>query len=708
MTPNISNAPDIVKWEQIKNTDWQRYVYGGTGRVHVADANVTGGDKFTKYRISMGYETRSNITTASGSNNRISFSNNISHNTRNNIFKIDLTSLYSHTKINTIDLPTASMFLSPNAPDVFNSQGKLNYSEYDPVGYLLNNFQGLLRSYNTKGSYLNNRLSLTFLPIKGLQLKTALGYSAYNNDEKYIIPIISQNPLNNPTGELSNGITKGTTWIIEPQIEYKFVKNAVKTEFLIGSTLQSTDQTSLFIQGTGYRDDNLLQSVANSPVKYGTDAYGQSKFFAVFSRINFNLRDKYIVNINARRDGSSRFAPGKQFGNFWSIGGAWVISSEKWFQGILKVISFAKLRSSFGTVGSDNINGYVYLTRWSGDRNVINPYGGSQSYAPTQHANPELHWQENRKLEIAGNFNFLKDKIATEIVWYRDRCGNQLLIAPLPVMTGFSNVSTNLPATVQNSGWEVRINADILSTKGFNISSNFNIGANVNKLIKFANIENTVYASQYTIGKPLNTRFVYKYTGVDPNTGLYTFEDLNKDGIVSSSPSLSNPDCYGVNLTSPYFGGFGLNVSFRNISLNSFFTFGNIPHVLSARYSTSIPGTFGTQSNQSKHAVNRWQKPGDVAEFARYTTVPVLSDYAFSGSDGVLSEGSYLRLQNINLNYSFSKKSIQKLKLTNANIFIRAENVFLITNYDGMDPTAPGLGNYPLPFIITMGANISF
>jgi len=708
LTPNISNAIDLVKWDTTRYTDWQRYLFGGTGRITKVESNVTGGNSSTSYRISLGFETRRNITTASGGNDRVSFSSNLSHNTPNNLFKIDLTNLYTYSKVNTIELPSGAILLPPNAPAIFDSAGNLNYPAWNPVGYLLDLFQGLRHSFEGKTSYLNNRLAITLLPLKGLSFKTSFGYSNFNEEDRFVIPIISQDPRLNPTGTVNDGVTNGTSLILEPQAEYKYLQKYLKSEILVGSTYQLTTQKSIAIAGSGYTDDNLLGSVVNAPVKYGTDANGQYKYFAIFGRINFNVLDKYIINLTARRDGSSIFGPGKQYGNFWSMAGAWIFTEEKWFKPLAKIVSFGKIRGSYGTTGSDNINSYVYLTRWSADRRNINPYDGIIAYTPIQHANPELQWQENRKLEIAGNLNFLKDRLSIEVVWYRDRCGNQLLEAPLPVMTGFPVVSENLPATVQNSGWEVKYNALIIKTNKTTFSVNCNIGANRNKLLAFANIENTSYANQYIVGKPLNTRYVFHWTGIDPITGKHTFEDKDRDGIITQPAGTKNKDSYGIDVTTRYFGGVGMDLSVGDLSLDVFFNFARLPYVQRAVYNSGfVPGSFGL-SNQSTRALNRWRNPGDQAEFPKYKTSPELSDRLFNSADGGFSNGTFLHCRNISLNYTLPDKLSKSIKFQSLNIFLRAEHLFTISRYDGLDPSAPALGNYPIAFALTFGANLIF
>jgi len=126
------------------------------------------------------------------------------------------------------------------------------------------------------------------------------------------------------------------------------------------------------------------------------------------------------------------------------------------------------LRGSYGTTGSDAIGDYKYLTRYSSQNTNI--YAGIQPLIPTQHANPDYQWQVNKKLEVAIDLGFLKDRINVEVAYYRNRCGNQLIQFPTPAFTGFTNVAANSPALVQNDGWEFSAAAKVVNTRTFSWS----------------------------------------------------------------------------------------------------------------------------------------------------------------------------------------------------------------------------------------------
>src|SRR4029077_4864844 len=151
-------------------------------------------------------------------------------------------------------------------------------------------------------------------------------------------------------------------------------------------------------------------------------------------------------------------------------------TQEDWFRQHLSFLSLGKIRGSYGITGSDGVFDYEYLTRWSASG--ITPYQGIPGYLPLQHANPQLHWESNRKTEIAFTFGLLKDRLVLDAAWYRNVCGDQLVDYGLPIITGFSSVYANSPATIQNTGLEGVFTAKLVETRDMEVSVNFNIGIN--------------------------------------------------------------------------------------------------------------------------------------------------------------------------------------------------------------------------------------
>jgi TonB-linked SusC/RagA family outer membrane protein len=562
----------------------------------------------------------------------------------------------------------------------------------------------LKQPYTVSTNFLNTNLRLDYEPVTGLKAGVSLGYNNAQADQTLFQPIASYDPASNPFGSSSFGYNSNKNWIVEPQVTYDRLIGRGKLNVLIGGSAQQTNTNGTTVLGTGYTNDALLRTITNAPVKNATDDYGEYRYAAVFGRIGYNYESKYIINLNARRDGSSRFGPDRQFGTFGSIGVAWVFSEENFVKNTLPFLSFGKLRGSYGTTGSDAVGDYQYLTRWSSNNTFL--YGGVQPLTPLQHANPDYQWQVNKKLEGGLELGFIKDRIVLNASWYRNRTDNQLIGFPTPAFTGFNSVTANSPALVQNQGWEFTFLAKVIDGSDFKWSVNFNTSFNKNKLVAYPDLAQSPYAGIYKIGFPLNMTWVYHYTGVDPATGQYTFEDVNHDGKIttnSANPG-TNDDLHPFDLTPKFVGGLGMNFTYRSMQLSLFF-------VAKKQYARNAydPGVFfpGGIYNLPVAELNAmWRKPGDIARVARATTQPDQSDLNFTYSDGVYTEASFIRLSNVSFSYGLPAAWVKKAGMTGCNLFVHADNLFLITNYKGLDPETQNFGG--LPPVRTIVAGLSF
>src|SRR5690606_28160743 len=205
------------------------------------------------------------------------------------------------------------------------------------------------------------------------------------------------------------------------------------------------------------------------------------RYNAVFTRLGVNWNEKYFVNITGRRDGSSRFGPEKRFANFWAVGSAWIFSKEPFIRNHFPILNFGKLRGSYGTTGSDQIGDYQYLDSYEAT-------AGPNGLYPTQLFNPDFAWEVNKKIEVALELGFFKENMNLQLNWYRNRSTNQLVGYPLSAITGFTTVQSNLPATVQNSGWELEISSTNIRSKNFQWKTFLNITFPKNELINFPNL----------------------------------------------------------------------------------------------------------------------------------------------------------------------------------------------------------------------------
>jgi len=487
---------------------------------------------------------------------------------------------------------------------------------------------------------------------------------------------------------------------LEPQLQWN--KNIGKGKFYIlaGTTFQQKTSKSQLVSATNYTNDLLLSSIKAAGNLSASANNSQYHYNAVFTRLHYELKERYIINLNGRRDGSSRFSPSNRFSNFGSAALAWIFSKEKWFK--VPFISYAKLRTSYGISGNDQIGDYRYLNLWV---NTSQPYGGVTGMYPNTLYNPAYNWERTKKLEGGLEIAFLRDKMRLSASYYQNRSGNQLVNYILPIQAGFSSVIQNLPAQVQNSGLEILANSNLLDRRNWKIEASLNITVPKNKLVSFPGLSSSSYASQYTEGASLSSIYKLNYVGIDPTTGLYTFEDVDKDG------SLTKKDYQLLGNTDPkFYGGFSTSVSFRSLSFSFLIEFRNQKgRSYLSQLSNIIPGTI---YNQPTIVLDRWQKLGDNSSIQRFSSNPFGKAYTalsyLALSNGIYSSATYARLKNMHASYEFPNVWLKPMHMSSAKFYLEGQNLFTVTKYEGTDPETQNFYVLPPLQTVAIGLQIIF
>ncbi|MBE9598029.1 SusC/RagA family TonB-linked outer membrane protein [Pedobacter sp. MC2016-24] len=731
--PDITQSPGDPNydvngtWSQVTNTDWQKQLMGNFAAYTNANVSLSGGNEQVQYAIRGTYNRQGSLAPGNFDDQRGGLNFNITAYSKNKRLKIDFSgsSLKDNNQNSQSDL-TPYTLRAPNAPESFKPDGTLNFGGTNSDN-ANNPYAYTLRTYSNKTDNSIVSLKPSYQITKGLSFTANLGFTNLNTNIKIKQPVATYSPLylsalsaaSIPT--LINTINQQKTWIIEPQLSYELKLKDLKFSALAGTTFQKSDNEGHYFLGTNFVSDVVIGNLSNAGLVSAQDGGSyQYKYNAVYSRLNANLSDKYILNFTARRDGSSKFGPGKQFGNFYSAAAAWIFSSEKLIGNNLPFLSLGKLRTSYGTSGNDNIGNYAYYDLYTS--RGANTYQGLTGFAPRSLSNPDVAWEKNAKLEFAVDLGFLKDRIVTSAAYYRNRSSNQLINYTIPSFTGFSSIpSYNFPATVQNSGLEFTLNTRNVVSGSFEWTSDFNISFNRNKLLKFENLDNSNYSGILEIGQPVNGRgYAWIYKGIDPNTGLYTA--LKKDGTVGSNAGsyvslYSEYQITTINTLPKYFGGFNNTFRYKSLQLAIFLQF--VKQVGRLSLTNYAPGFFSTelydqlsvsQSNVPVEFMDRWQKPGDPAKYQRYTqSAEGLRAFGtWSQSDASYVDASYIRAKNITLSYQLPKAFKDKLRLKSANINLTGQNLFTITPYQGRDPETQSYSVLPPLKVFVLGVQINF
>jgi TonB-dependent starch-binding outer membrane protein SusC len=712
IVPNTFNATDLLTWDSTRYTDWQKELYG-TGKQTQLQVGVSGGLLLTTYNITAGYRSQKDLMDNRGKTEAASVNMSLNHRSANQKFTMAISSLLSISNVEAYN-NGGSIYLPPNAPPIYDKQGELNWDEWRAGPINRYPFEGSKKPSESKTHTIRNNLSMSYELLDGLTLSASTGYNFAHNANGTFQPTTSFDPTTAPVAQALFGTTTNTDWMVEPQLNYIHYWRKGTLNVLVGGSLQTVTTKGTMWYGMGFPDDNLIRNINNAMIRDINERYAEYKYTAGFGRIKYNWDNKYLINLNVRRDGSSRFGPGKQFGNFGSAGVAWIASQENWLKKIIPGwISFLKLRASYGATGSDAIGDYQYLSRWTTNANDwgtrIAPYGNVNSLWIMQPINQQYQWESAKQLETALEMSLLKDRVNITAAYYRKRSGNQLARIPIPAYTGFQNVAANWDAFVQNAGFEFTANAKMVNQKDFFVSAHFNLSINRNKLLKYPGIEKSPYATLYKVGESLSTGYYMHYTGIDPMTGLHTFEDRNKDGNITYLndfvPGDPGTDRYvALDMAPKYFGGFGFQVSYKQFDLHLLFAY---KKQLGYNPLTRLkPGSMSNMILPDEVRDNRWRKAGDKALYARYSTNMVTP---IEFSDGGFTDASYVKLNNVALNYELPRRLIEKARMQSMHVSVSVQNLFYITAYKGFNPELQQLDSgLPLARTISAGLNFNF
>lgn len=426
--------------------------------------------------------------------------------------------------------------------------------------------------------------------------------------------------------------------------------------------------------------ENPEQPITNNPV-FNTTEWA---FASAFTRVNYAYKGKYLVEANFRTDGSSRFGSNNRFGFFPSASTGWIISDEDFLKDS-KVISYLKIKTSYGINGNANIPDYQ---RWGTFSRRGNGYNGEEFIFPTRLSNPNLRWETVRTWDVSLEFGLWKDRITGEIAFYDKFAKDVLLNVTVQQSTGFSNYWDNV-GEILNRGAEFSIRTRNLVGK-FQWTTDFNIARNYNEIVSIGPYTEDAVSggtndTRVVVGAPVGTNFLVRFAGVDPATGrpiyldragnqTFEWDPMNRVAVGSVLPDaiggITNTFRYGA-----------LDLSFMFV-----FTLGGDIYDSSSKRQL---GSFdGEGWNHRTDQFDRWQKPGDVATYPRLTTNPINhgSGTPWINTDLWLHDGTYARLRNVTIGYNIPEARLKRLKLQSMRVYFTGINLLTFTNFIGLDP----------------------
>lgn len=696
ITPDANMAPDLLLWDTTRYTDWQKVLLGHTVHLQDLQGSVTGGSEFTQFLVSGTYRHETTVYPGDFGAKKLSGFMQLSHRSPDNTFTLSFSSaLMRNVNVGPREDLAPSITLPPNAPELFNPDGSLNWSHStwtNPWGKVLSPFTSTttnLQSNLTASLVLPAHFGLTF----------SGGYNRIQLKEQSSLPAAANDPVYGAFREATFGNRTIETLIGEPQLTYRRFWSRHTVDALVGASIQQTSTDALYQLGSGFASDELLTNISSAgSVRTRSEEAITYRYVGAFARLNYDFFKKYLFSATVRRDGSSRYGPATRFSNFGSAALGWVFSSEP-FAKRFQTLSFGKLLLTGGVTGNDQIGDYKFMDLY---RPYTSPYQGQTTFAPVQLFNPNYSWEQVKKWELGLDLGFWKDRLLLSSRYYHHVTSNQLVQYPLPAATGFGAVIQNIPARILNTGWEIDAKATVIKSKRFQWSSNFTLSVPRNKLLSFENLATSSYGSFYVLGEPLSIVKTFQFTGLDRATGLYTFTDYDRDSYVGYGADQQ----YIVRTGSRYFGGLENTLKFDRWSLSLLFNFNREPYGLNY---LGLFGKPGSRSNQPVAVLDHWQQPGDAGPFQQYSVYGSAPSDAFGryyNSSAAYSDASFIRLRNVYLSYALPPKVLNPWGIQQLSFFMQGQNLLLITHYQGLDPETK---SYTPPVrLLTGGLSVTF
>lgn len=698
ITAYPGNAYDINgTWDQNNEMDWVKTLIGKNATLSSTQLSVSGGSETTNFMLSLGHNEQTTVFGQGFKYSSNTINSNISHRSTDDRFVISVSNMFTQQKNNVVmnDMTRNAYLLAPVSPKPYNEDGSLNWQN--------NTFTNPLAAYNA--SYVNDtkmfqsNVNAEYRIFQDLKIKLNTGLNYTIVDEMALSPNTIYSPyLTSGQSSASSQSNKKSqqifSFIVEPQLNWQKKWGNHNFEVLVGGSFQRNLRNVDERLGFGFESNQFITNIgAAKTVMTLEDSDIDYRYGALFGRLNYQFKGRYIVNLTGRRDGSSRFGPNKRFANFGALGMAWLFSKEEFLKD-QQWLTFGKLRGSYGAAGSDNIGDFQYLDNYTVSSSLI--YNGTTGLSPSRLYNPDYSWEITKKLEAAIELGFFRNRLNLTTAWYRNRSSNQLVGYQLSSVTGFTNVIANLAATIENTGLEIELSGRPFAGKNFQWESSFNISFPKNKLLSFPGLAGSTYANQYVIGLPTNIVKLYQLEGVNPTTGQYQFTDFNGDGKITALDDRQMVEDIAVK----FFGGWNNTFTYKNWNLSLLFQFVKKKGI---NYNSAMVMP-GVMNNQPVEVLNVWSESNPSGFYMPYSTKNTSSHTLFRSSTAIVSDASFIRLKNIQLSY---KLPLKDGFLKNVTIYFQGQNLWTWTKYFGVDPEATTLGYLPPLRTYSFGAQFN-
>ncbi|OUJ75129.1 TonB-dependent receptor [Hymenobacter crusticola] len=645
-----------------------------------------------------------------------------------------------------------ALFRTPGTP-VYNDQGQFVDLPRTPDGNLATSFLGdginpvaladaTDRNFN-RYSLLGN-VYAEFTPIERLRIRSDYGVTFLITDYKQFFKTYGIDRSFNSPAQLAQSNTKEFNYNWTNTAVYDLPLGNSTFSFLIGTEAIKNNVQAISASRRGYVDQSSTFQYLDSGTGVQQNGGGEahSALLSGFGRVSYDYSSKYLASFNFRRDGSSQLSPGRRAENFYSGSVGWNLAQEEFMRSV-SALSLLKLRVSVGQLGNSAIGNYPYASLVGG--NFYYPFSGvsTQGLSIVTKGNPNIRWETSTQSNFGLDLGLLQGALQLSVDYFIKNTSNVLLFLPQPSSAGNGGNPAVNAGKIRNQGLEVELNYRNTIGKDWSYTISGNLATLQNEVVSLGQatpspggrVDNNYFATLTAVGHPIGSFYLLQQEGIFQNAqevfthayqgpgiqpGDVKFKDLSgPDGVPDGVIDGYDRTFVGSPIPKLTYGLTG-NVSFKNFDLSLFFQ-GVYGNKLYNQVNTDIEGFYRAFNLTERAATNYWTGEGSTNKYPRLSWTGASNNK--QPSDRFLEDGSYLRLKNVQLGYTFGTKVLTPIKVSSVRLFVSAQNLLTFTKYTGLDPEqgvnsnslgdgvrAVGIdfGTYPSARTFTAGINASF
>lgn len=523
--------------------------------------------------------------------------------------------------------------------------------------------------------------------LKDFKLSINYGMDLANGNR-----LIYQNPsFGDAAAEGGAGTKEGTrtlSYTLNQLLNWKHSFGDHNLDVLAGHEYYQMNYSYLGAGKTGYVFPGVTELDGAAVPTYASSYKDIYSVESYLSRINYDFQEKYFLSASMRSDGSSRFHKDNRWGTFWSVGGAWQISKESFMEDV-EWVNQLTLKTSYGTQGNDMLldpDGYDIYYAWQNLYSMEYPNNTLGGIWFNSIENKDLKWEKNQNFNI-GFESQLFHRLNVGVEYFHKKTSDLLLFSPKASSLGFDGYWSNV-GNMTNQGFDITLSGSVLQAEDFQWNMTLLMSTIKNKVTKLnttADDQMIVNGSTVLkVGKPINSFYLPRSAGVDPETGkqLYLLTNPEEGGPTTTTDyneGMANRFVLGSRIPDLY-GSYSNEIRYKNFDLNLLLTYSIGGKMYDTSYAT-LMGQRDTGQAWHKDMLKRWQKPGDITDVPKLAIGTVIAS-----NDNYLIDASYLSIKNISLGYNLPKAWVSKLNIEQLRVVFTADNLYTFTKLKGMDP----------------------